>query len=115
MLPKVSIIMNCHNGEKYLKKSISSVINQTYKNWELIFWDNKSTDRSEKIFKDFKDKRLRYFKSKNYFKLYKARNKAIKKCRGKFIAFLDTDDWWLKKDPKTSIYFRKESEHPINL
>ena len=56
MLPKVSIIMNCHNGEKYLKKSISSVINQTYKNWELIFWDNKSTDRSEKIFKDFKDK-----------------------------------------------------------
>ena len=97
MLPKVSIIMNCHNGEKYLKKSISSVINQTYKNWELIFWDNKSTDRSEKIFKDFKDKRLRYFKSKNYFKLYKARNNAIKKCRGKFIAFLDTDDWWLKK------------------
>jgi len=45
--------MNCYNGEKYLKKSISSVINQTYKNWELIFWDNKSTDRSEKIFKDF--------------------------------------------------------------
>ena len=97
MLPKVSIIMNCHNGEKYLKKSISSVINQTYKNWELIFWDNKSTDRSEKIFKDFKDKRLKYFRSNNYLKLYKARNNAIKKCRGKFIAFLDTDDWWLKK------------------
>ncbi len=38
--PSVSVIMNCHNGEVFLKKSINSVINQTYKNWELIFWDN---------------------------------------------------------------------------
>ena len=53
----VSIIMNCYNGEKYLYDSIKSVINQKYKNWELIFWDNKSTDNSAKIFKSFKDSR----------------------------------------------------------
>ena len=45
--PLVSIIINCFNGQSYLKKSISSILNQTYKNWEIIFWDNKSTDNSE--------------------------------------------------------------------
>ena len=47
--PLVSIIMNCHNGEQYLKKSIKSVINQSYKNWELIFWNNNSQDKSKEI------------------------------------------------------------------
>ena len=59
--PLVSIIMNCYNGEKYLKQSIKSIINQTYKNWELIFWDNCSTDNSKKITKKFKDNRIYYF------------------------------------------------------
>ena len=89
--------MNCYNGEKYLRKSISSVIHQTYKNWELIFWDNNSSDNSASIFKDFKDKRLKYYKSNNYLKLYKARNKALEKSKGKYVTFIDTDDWWLKK------------------
>ena len=48
--PLVSILMNCYNGEEYLKEAIDSVINQEYKNWELIFWDNQSTDRSAEIF-----------------------------------------------------------------
>ena len=47
--PLVSVIMNCHNGEKYLKESIKSLTSQTYKRWELIFWDNKSLDNSKKI------------------------------------------------------------------
>jgi glycosyltransferase involved in cell wall biosynthesis len=94
--PEISIIMNCYNGEQYLRKSLSSIINQTYKNWELIFWDNCSTDQSKKIFKTFKDKRLKYFKSNKYQKLYKARNNAIKKSKGRYISFIDTDDWWLK-------------------
>ena len=46
--PLISIIINCHNGEKYLRKSISSVLNQTYKNWEIIFFDNNSNDKSKK-------------------------------------------------------------------
>jgi glycosyltransferase involved in cell wall biosynthesis len=95
--PFVSIIMNCHNGEKYLKKSLQSVINQTYKNWELIFWDNRSIDKSKEIVKSFKDKRIKYFKSKKFNSLYESRNQAIKKSKGKYICFLDTDDWWLKK------------------
>ena len=102
--PKVSIVMNCHNGEKYLNKSLTSVISQSYKNWELIFWNNKSTDKSEKIFKSFRDPRFKYFKSNYYQKLYKARNSAHKKMQRKYIAFIDTDDWWLKKFKNKLIY-----------
>ena len=60
----VSIIMNCYNGQDFLRESINSVINQTYKKWELIFYDNCSTDRSVQIVKKYKDKRIKYFKSK---------------------------------------------------
>ena len=56
--PLVSVIMNCHNGAKYLKDSVESLMSQTYKNWELIFWDNKSFDSSKKIIKKFKDKKV---------------------------------------------------------
>ena len=56
--------MNCYNGDNYLEESLNSVINQTYKNWELIFYDNCSTDKSAIILKKYKDKRIKYFKSK---------------------------------------------------
>ena len=95
--PLVSVIMNCRNGEKYLKQSIRSVVNQSYLRWELVFFDNQSSDNSKRILKSFKDRRLKYFKSKKYLKLYNARNLAIKKANGKYICFLDTDDFW-KKD-----------------
>ena len=56
--PLVSILMNCFNGEKYLHEAIESLKNQTYTNWELIFWDNQSSDNSAEIFKKYKDKRM---------------------------------------------------------
>ena len=96
-VPLISVIMNCYNGEKYLTESINSLISQTHKNWELIFWDNQSIDSSAKIFKSYKDKRFRYFYSSEHTSLYKARNLAIEKCRGDFIAFLDVDDLWSKE------------------
>ena len=91
----ISVIMNCYNSETYLEESINSVINQTYKNWELIFWDNQSNDNSAKIVKNFKDNRIKYFYSKVHSKLYESRNKAINKCSGKYITFLDCDDIWM--------------------
>tara|TARA_B100000945_G_scaffold283927_1_gene253241 strand:- start:878 stop:1672 length:795 start_codon:yes stop_codon:yes gene_type:complete len=94
--PLVSVIMNCFNGEKYLATSIKSVLNQSYKNLELIFWDNVSTDRSSEIIKSFSDKRIKYFKSKKFERLYKARNLALKKTKGKYICFLDVDDIYKK-------------------
>ncbi len=95
--PLISVIINCHNGEKYLKKCIKSVISQDYKNWEIIFWDNCSKDRSVKILEKFNNKKIRKYKSKKFYKLYKARNLALQKAKGEFIAFLDVDDYW-KRD-----------------
>jgi len=91
---KVSIIINCYNGEKYLKRCLKSIINQSLQNWEVIFFDNQSTDFSKKIFQKFNERRFRYFLSKKFLKLYDARNEAISKSEGDFIAFLDCDDWW---------------------
>ena len=94
--PLVSILINCFNGEKYLKQSLDSVISQKYDNWEIIFWDNQSTDSSAKIFKEYKDSRFKYYLADNHSKLlYKARNQALEKAKGDFIALLDVDDWWL--------------------
>ncbi len=108
--PLISIIMNCYNGEEFLDHSIKSVISQTYKNWELIFWDNQSSDNSLKILKKFKDKRIKYFYAKKHTVLYEARNLAIKKSKGKFIAFLDVDDFWSKNKLELQISYFKEKK-----
>ena len=94
--PLVSIIMNCYNGENFLHESIKSVLSQTYENWELIFWDNRSNDKSAEIFKSYNDKRLKYYYALEHTLLSEARNEAIKRSSGEFIAFLDVDDFWQK-------------------
>ena len=92
--PVVSVIMNCLNGSKYLKEAIDSVYAQTYKDWEIIFWDNASTDNSAEIAKIY-DGKLRYFRGDKTVPLYAARNFALQQVRGKYITFLDCDDMWL--------------------
>lgn len=109
--PLVSILMNCYNGEKYLRESIESVLAQTYHNWELIFWDNQSTDNSAELFKSFDDKRLKYFFAPKHTLLYEARNYAAENSLGKFIAFLDVDDFWEtnKLDEQMSVFIKDEN------
>ena len=111
--PLVSVIINCHNGETFLKTCIKSVLDQTYKNWEIIFWDNKSTDQSAKIAKSFKDKRIKYFKSNQFERLYRTRNLAIKKSKGRYICFLDTDDLWHKNKISSQINLIKRKNYRI--
>ncbi len=94
--PEISIIVNCLNGEKFVKRCLKSILKQTYKNFEVIFWDNNSSDNTLLEVKKIKSKKIRIFKSKNTYKLYDARNKAISKCYGKYISFLDIDDTWEK-------------------
>lgn len=92
--PSVSIIINCFNGAKYLTESIDSVLAQTFKDWELILWDNRSTDESAKIFKSYSDSRLRYHLADKHVPLGEARNLAASIASGEWIAFLDCDDLW---------------------
>ena len=93
--PLVSVIMNCYNGEEYLRQAIESVLAQTYANWEMIFWDNQSTDGSASILRSYADCRVKYFYAPTHTLLYEARNFAVEKASGEFLAFLDVDDWWL--------------------
>lgn len=93
--PLVSILMNCRNGARYLRAAIESVLAQTYQNWELVFWDNQSTDSSAAICKSYPDSRIKYFRSNQDTNLGCARALAMERARGDFIAILDVDDLWV--------------------
>lgn len=93
--PLVSVLMNCYNGERYLRAAIDSVIGQTYRNWELIFWDNQSSDSSADICRNYADERVRYFQADQHTSLGAARALALSQARGEFVAVLDTDDLWM--------------------
>lgn len=95
--PLVSIVINAFNAEKYLNETIDSVFSQTYTNWEIIFWDNKSTDSTKNIIKNYDDKRIKYFLASKFTELGEARNMAISRSSGEFIAFLDSDDIWMPR------------------
>ena len=106
----VSIVINCHNGGKYLENTIQSIKSQTYSRWEIIFYDNCSTDNSEKIFKKFSnDPRFIYKKSDKFRNLYDARNKALKLTKGEYVCFLDTDDYWENDKLEKQINFLQNS------
>lgn len=92
--PSVSVIMNCFNSARYLREAIESVYAQSWQDWEIVFWDNASTDESPEIANSF-DERLRYFRSETTCPLGEARNRALAQVRGRYITFLDCDDTWL--------------------
>lgn len=88
----ISIIVPVYNTEKYLKKCIDSLVNQTKENIEIILINDGSTDESEKIIKSYKDKRIKYFKNQNSG-IGKTRNFGIEKSSGKYLMFIDSDDY----------------------
>ena len=94
MKPLVSIIINCYNSDKYIKQTIDSVLTQTYDNWEVIFYDNASTDDTKEIISSYNNVNFRIFTSPINILLGAARNEAIKLANGEYIAFLDSDDYW---------------------
>ena len=96
-MPLVSIIMNVRNGAAFLREALDSVISQTFKDSELIVWDDCSTDNSAQIVHQYEDKRIRYFLSPEDTPLGKARDSAMQQARGEWLAFLDQDDIWLPR------------------
>jgi teichuronic acid biosynthesis glycosyltransferase TuaG len=110
---KITVVITSYNSEKYLYDSILSVLNQTYKNFELIIVDDGSSDNSRKIINFFKkkDKRIRsFFFKKNTGVVAFARNHAIKKSKSEYISFLDADDFWLDTKLETQItHLRKNT------
>ena len=94
--PLVTVLLNCYNEEKNIKKCISSIINQSYKNWELVVLDDASLDSTVEIIKKFNDKRIRLYRNSKNLGLGKSRI-TQKYIRGKYVTIIDGDDFFEKK------------------
>lgn len=111
----VSIIMPSYNTANYISESINSVINQTYENWELIIVDDCSSDNTEEIVnKILKDKRIKYLKNTKNSGAAISRNRALKEAKGKWIAFLDSDDLWHKEKLEKQINFMEKNNYSFS-
>lgn len=106
----VSIIMPSYNTGKYIKDAIYSVINQTYQNWELIIIDDCSSDDTIAIIKQISDSRIVLLQNKINSGAAVSRNYGLRESKGKWIAFLDSDDLWLEDKLQKQIRFMKENE-----
>lgn len=113
---KVSIIIPVHNAEKFIGKTIESILNQTYKNWEMLIFNDKSKDNSLKIIKKYseKDERIKVVDSKENVGVVAARNKLIEIATGEFIAFLDADDYWKQNKLEKQIKFMRKNNALIS-
>lgn len=113
MEPLVSIVMPTYNCAKYIEESVVSVIKQTYTNWELIIIDDCSTDNTEDIVKSYceKDNRIKYFRLDVNSGAAIARNEGIKCAKGRYIAFLDSDDLWMEKKLEKQISFMEKNKY----
>ena len=111
-MPETSIVMACYNAESFVKDAIQSCRSQSYKDWELIVVDDCSTDSSVDVVRSTiqMDNRIRLIESKQNGGPAAARNTAIAKATGRFIAFLDADDLWLPDKLRTQIGFMKDNQ-----
>lgn len=105
----VSIVMPAFNSSQYIRNAITSVQNQTYSNWELIIVDDCSTDNTLDVIKEINDPRIKIFKNKKNSGAAISRNKALREARGRWIAFLDSDDIWEKNKLEEQIIFMKNN------
>jgi glycosyltransferase involved in cell wall biosynthesis len=106
----VSIITPSYSSKRFIKETISSVLSQTYKNWEMIIVDDVSPDNSNEIIEEFikKDSRIKLIKLEKNSGPAVARNRAIKEAKGRYIAFLDADDLWIPEKLEKQISFMNE-------
>lgn len=106
----VSIIMPSYNTANYIEASIESVQHQTYENWELIIVDDCSTDNTDEIVKPLlSDARIRYLKNEKNSGAAISRNRALREAKGKWIAFLDSDDLWLPEKLEKQVTFMEQN------
>lgn len=107
----VSIIMPTYNCAKFIGKTIESIIAQTYENWELIIVDDCSKDNTEEVVSKYKDNRIKYHRLENNSGEAVARTEAMKKARGSYMAFLDSDDLWKKDKLEKQLEFMNKNNY----
>lgn len=109
-MPQVSIITPCYNSSEFLEETIQSVLNQTFTDWEWIITDDKSSDSSVEILKSVNDERIILIEAKKNGGAGHARNLSLEKATGKFITFLDADDYWEPNFLEVMVNFLKENK-----
>lgn len=112
MKPLVSIIMPCYNAERYVAQSIESVLAQTYDNWELLITDDGSTDKSVEIISKYcaKDDRINVLVPDEHQGIARTRNMSISRAKGRFMAFLDSDDIWYPEKLEKQVGYMLEND-----
>lgn len=108
----ISIITPVYNSERFISDTIDSILNQSYNNWEMIIVDDCSKDKSENIIRRYvnSDSRIKYIKLTKNSGAAVARNTAIEKSKGRYIAFLDSDDLWKETKLEKQLSFMKEND-----
>ena len=115
MVIKISVIINCLNGEKYISEAIDSVLNQTYRDFEIVVWDNQSEDNTAKIVKNYNSDKIRYHLAPKSTDLGVARNLAVRVANFEWIAFLDSDDFWEEDKLQSQITLFQNCQSPESV
>lgn len=110
----VSIIMPTYNCGRFIAESIKSVLAQTYTNWELLIVDDCSTDNTNKVVLAYHDERIHYFCNEKNNGAAITRNRALQEAKGKYIAFLDSDDLWEPTKLEKQIKFMEENNYKFS-
>ncbi|MFD1020143.1 glycosyltransferase family 2 protein [Thalassobacillus hwangdonensis] len=110
--PLVSVITPAYNAERFIKETMQSVIDQTFTNWEMVIVDDRSQDRTVEYVKEYQqqDERIRLIVLEENSGSAVARNTAIREARGRYLAFLDSDDLWLPQKLEHQLAFMQEKD-----
>lgn len=111
----VSIVMPSYNTANYISDSIRSIQAQTYKNWELIIVDDCSTDNSMDVIRSFNEPRIRILQNERNSGTAISRNYALRLAKGKWIAFLDSDDIWASEKLEKQIHYMKKNNYAFTF
>ena len=110
MAELVSVIMPSYNTSDFICETIESVLKQTYTNWELLIVDDCSTDNTDEVVRSFlSDNRIKFFKNEKNSGAAVSRNRALREAKGKWIAFLDSDDLWMPDKLAKQISFMEKN------
>ncbi|MDA1476574.1 teichuronic acid biosynthesis protein TuaG [Bacillus changyiensis] len=115
--PLISVITPAYNAENFIEKTIESLLNQTFLDWEMIIANDHSTDRTRDIIQSYeqKDNRIRLIDLKENGGAAVARNAALKQAKGRYLAFLDSDDVWKKEKLEKQLAFMRDHQYAFTF